>query len=103
MHGKLILIMWQNMSLLLRFTSPFVFVRLSKRQTIPCFYHHTEQRDGMVVLRYFHVQNLLLRLTKHGSWGDALSTEALSQSNSIVFHKTKTSKTIPLSNSFITF
>lgn len=89
------------MSLRVRFTSPFVFVRLSKRQTIPCqhgitpfFYHHTEQRDGMVVLRYFHVQNILQRLTKHGNWGDALSTEALSQPNSIVFIKQKQEKQI---------
>lgn len=50
-------------------------MRVSKRQTIPCqhgitplFYQRSEQRDGMVVLRYFHVQNILQGLTKHGHW-----------------------------------
>lgn len=59
-------------------------MRVSKRQTIPSqhgitrlFYlrSRSELRDGMVVLRYFHVQNILRGLTKNGNWSDALELE----------------------------
>lgn len=74
-------------------------MRVSKRQTIPSqheitrlFYLRSELRDGMVVFRYFHVQNILRGLTKHGNWSDALGARALWQPISIVFIKQKQAK-----------